>query len=106
MLPRQLKVLKQSTLKILFFGHLNVNSIRTKLFSIQELIKRTFDIFLIGETKIDDFFPNAQFRIEGYKKFRKDRCTFRVGFLCYVNEKLNCRSLKFAFLIRLLRSYH
>ena len=68
MLSRELKVLKRSTLKI-FFGHLNVNSIPNKFVSIQELIKRTFDVFLISETKIDDSFPNAQFKIEGYKTF-------------------------------------
>ena len=44
----------------LFFGHLNVNSICNKFVSIQELIQRTFDLFLISETKIDDLFPNAQ----------------------------------------------
>ena len=44
----------------LFFGHLNVNSIRNKFVSIQELIKRTFDLLLISETKIDDLNPNAQ----------------------------------------------
>ena len=43
----------------LFFGHLNVSSFRNKFVSIQELIKRTFDIFLISETKIDDSFPNV-----------------------------------------------
>ena len=43
MLSRQLKVLKN--------------------FFILELIKRTFDIFLISETKIDDSFPNAQFKV-------------------------------------------
>ena len=48
--------------KNLFFGYLNVNSIRNK-FTIQDLIKRTFDIFLISETKIVDSFPNAQFKI-------------------------------------------
>ena len=71
MLSRQLKVLKRSTLKIYFFGHLNGNSIRNKFVSIQELIKRTFDIFSISETKIDDLFPNAQFKIEGYKVLGK-----------------------------------
>ena len=73
---------------------MNVNSIRNKFVSIQELIKRTFDIFLISETKIDDSFPNAQFKIEGYKSFRKDRDAFGGGLLFYVNEKLNCRSLE------------
>ena len=80
--------------KNLFFGHLNVNSVHNKFVSIQELIKRTFDIFLISETKIDDSFPNAQFKIEGYKSFRKDRDAFGGGLLFYVNEKLNCRSLE------------
>ena len=94
MLSRQLKVLKQSTLKIYFFVYLNVNSIHDKCASIQELIKRPFDIFLISEIKIDDSFPNAQFEIEGYKSFTKDRDTFGGGLLFYVNEKLNCRSLK------------
>ena len=44
--------------------------------SIQVLIRKTFDIFLISETKIEDSFPNAQFKTEGYKHFRKDRDTF------------------------------
>ena len=78
MLSRQLKVLKRNTL---FFGYLNVNSIRNKFTSIQELIKRIFDIFLIGETKLDHSFPNAQFKIEGYKSFRKDRDAFGGGLL-------------------------
>ena len=66
------KSIKAKHPKNLFFGYLNVNSIRNKFVSIEELIKRAFDIFLISETKIDDSFPNAQFKIEGYKTFRKD----------------------------------
>ena len=95
MLSRQLKVLKRSILKtFFFFCHLSANSTQNKLVGIQELIKRTFDIFLISETKIDDSFPNVQFKIEGYKTFRKDRDAFGGGLLFYVNEKLNCRSLE------------
>ena len=78
----------------LFFGHLNGHFIRNKFVSIQKRIKRTFDIFLISETKIENSFPNAQFEIKGYKSFRKDRETYGGGLLFYVNEKLNCRSLK------------
>ena len=73
---------------------MNVNSIRMKFFSIQELIKSTFDIFLISETKIDNLFPNVQFKVEGYKIFKKDGDAIGGGLLFYVNEKLNCRSLK------------
>ena len=92
MLSRQLKVLKRSTLNDP--SHLNVNSIRNKFVSIQELIKSTFDLFLISETKIDGSFPNVQFKTEGYKSFRKDRDHFGGGLLFFVNEKLSCRSLK------------
>ena len=82
MLSRQLKVLKRSILKtFFFFCHLSANSTQNKLVGIQELIKRTFDIFLISETKIDDSFPNVQFKIEGYRSFRKDRDAFRGGLL-------------------------
>ena len=49
---------------------------------------------LLGKTKIDDSFPNAQFKNEGYKNFRNDLDTFVVGLLFYVNEKLNYRSLE------------
>ena len=65
------KSIKAKQPKNLFFGHLNVNSIRNKFVSIQELIKITVDIFLISETRIDDSFTNAQFKIECYKSFRK-----------------------------------
>ena len=44
--------------KNLFFGQLNVNSIRNKFESVQEIIQNTFDIFFVCETKIDFSFPN------------------------------------------------
>ena len=70
------KNIKAKHHKNLFFGHLNVNSICNKFVSIQELIKRTFDMFLISETKIDDSFPNVQFKIKGHKSFKKDQDAF------------------------------
>ena len=73
---------------------MDVNSIRNKFVSIQELIKSTFYIFLISETKNDDSFPNALFKIEGCKSFTKNRGAFGGGLLCYVNKKLNCRFLE------------
>ena len=42
-------------------GHLNVNSLRNKIESIEDVIQGTFDIFLLSETKIDEIFPNKQF---------------------------------------------
>ena len=60
MLSRQIKSIKAKHAKNSFFGLLNLNSIRNKFVSIQDLIKSTFHIFLIKETKIDN------------KIFRKD----------------------------------
>ena len=81
------KSIKAKHTKKIFFGHSNLNSIRNKFVSIQELIKSTFDIFLISEIKIVDSFLNAQFKIKGYESFRKDRHVFGLPF--YVNEKPN-----------------
>ena len=47
-------------------GHLNVNSLRYKFVAIDELIKNKIDICLISETKVDESFPNKQFKINGY----------------------------------------
>ena len=58
------KSIEVKNTKILFFGHLIVNSICNKFVTIQELIKRIFDIFNISETKIDDSFPNAQLKFK------------------------------------------
>ena len=38
-----------------------------------------FDILLISESKIDSTFPNMQFKINVYKRFRRDRNRFGGG---------------------------
>ena len=53
--------------KNITISHLNVNSLRNKFISIEELIKSKLDIFLVSETKIDHSFLNQQFSIDGYK---------------------------------------
>ena len=57
-------------------------------------MKSMSDIFLISETKIDGSFPNAKFKIEGYKSLTKDRDAFGRRLLFYFNEKLNFISLE------------
>ena len=49
-------------------GHLNINSLRNKFSPLVELIQGNLDILIIGETKLDDTFPEEQFKINGYKK--------------------------------------
>ena len=52
-----------------------------------------FDIFLISEPKIDSTFPNMQFKIDGYKLFRRDRNRFSGGLMLYLNEGIPCKFL-------------
>ena len=65
------KSIKAKHPKHLFFGHLNVNSIRNKFVTIQELIKRTFDAFLISETKIDVHFQMRNLKVKVIKVLGK-----------------------------------
>ena len=55
-----LKNIRSKHPKNLFFGQLNVNSIRNKFKSVREINQNIFDIFPVCETKIDSSFPNQQ----------------------------------------------
>ena len=85
---RTLRGLKSKHPKNVFLGHFNVNSLRTKFESLNELIKDTFDIFLVNESKLDSSFPDSQLSIPGYCKVRKDRNMNGEGILFYINEDI------------------
>ena len=74
-------------------GSLNENSVRNKFVAIEKLIKNKIDICLISETRVDESFPNQQFKINGYKMFRKDRDRFGGGLMFYVNEQISSKVL-------------
>ena len=65
--------MKSKKPKNVFLGHLNINSIKKKFESVWELIKDTFDIYLLRESKLDSSFPDDQISIHGYRIVRKDR---------------------------------
>ena len=65
--------MKRKKPKNVFLGHLNINSIKNKFQSVRELIKDTFDIFLLSESKPDSSFSDDLFLIPGYRIVRKDR---------------------------------
>ena len=88
-----IRQLKLSNPQKIILGHLNINSLRNKFESIADVIQGTFDIFLLSETKIDESFPDKQFRLNNYKIFRKDRNRYGGGIMFYVNENLPCKSL-------------
>ena len=48
------------------------------------MIKDNVDILLTSETKIDSSFPTAQFHIDGYIIYRRDR----NGLLLYIRDMM------------------
>ena len=80
--------MKKKRSKNVFLGHLNINSIKNKFESVWELIKDTFDIFLLSESKLDSSFPDDQFSIPGYRIVRKDRDRNGGGLLLYIIEDI------------------
>ena len=93
-----LKTMRRNNAKNLIVGHLNVNSLRNKFLSTKDLLADNIDLLLLSETKLDDSFPLSQFRIDGYRLFRKDRDRFGGGLCLFVNEDIPFREIECTFL--------
>ena len=52
------------------------------------MIKNTFDILIVNESKLDSGFPDSQFSIPGYRIVRKDRKKNGGGIIVYINEDI------------------
>ena len=63
---RNIRDVCKINLKRIILGHLNINSIRNKFNKLADQIKGNVDIMVISETKLDDSFPNGQFKIRGH----------------------------------------
>ena len=74
------------------YGHLNINSIRNKFDTLNNVVK-AFDVFLISESKLDNTFPINQFAIGDYKVFKRDQNRFGDGLILYINENIPCKPL-------------
>ena len=72
---------------------MEIHSLRKKFVAVDELIKNKIDVGLISETTVDESFPNQQFKINGYKMFRKDRDRFGGGLIFYVNKQIPSKVL-------------
>ena len=65
------------------------------MIDIRDMLKTVpVDIPGIAETKLDDTFTNAQFNIDGYRLFRKDRNQHGGGLLVYVRADIPCRQIR------------
>ena len=80
--------------KNVIIGHLNINSIANKIDALSLITKDKLDIIVIGETKLDDTFPDNQFVISGFKKpDRLDRNRHGGGVMLYVREDIPSKIL-------------
>ena len=78
----------------LFLGHLNVNSVSDKFEASELLIKDKFDVFPLSESKFDSSFPEAQFKIPGYRIFRQNRDKYGGGLMFYINQNIACKKIE------------
>ena len=65
--------IRQMNSNRLAIPQLNINSLRKKFTSLSTMIKDNVDILLISAAKIDSSLPTAQFNIDGYTIYRRDR---------------------------------
>ena len=87
--PYSLDFLRNKHNKNVLLGYINVNSIRNNLQNRFNGIRDNFDVFSIAETKLDSFFPNAQFLMPGYKTpYRLDVSDTSGGLMVYVKKGL------------------
>ena len=90
-----LKKIKIRSTDNLILGHVNIKSIRNKFDSLVYMLDKRVNIFLISETKLDDLFPLAQFKMDGFATlYRYDRSDKGGGPLLYIREDIPSRLLQ------------
>ena len=89
-----LKEMKNHCSDKLILGHLNINSIRNKFDTLKYIVENNIDILILSETKLDDSFPLAQFRLHGFSSpYRFDRNSRGGGILVYIREDIPSKFL-------------
>ena len=91
----KLKSLKLSHPTNITCGYLNINAIAKKLDGLTSMLDSSIDILCIGETKLDDSYPDAQFHVPGYNlPYREDgKSVHSGGLMIYVNESIPSKKL-------------
>ena len=69
-------------------SYLNINSLRYKCCSTKEILSQNIVEMLITETKLDESFPDAQFRVNNYHLWRNDRNIHGGGLAVYLRSDL------------------
>ena len=95
---RTLRNIRISNVNRLVFGHLNINSLKTKFDFLCEQIKVSIDVFMISDSKLDDSFPHGQFLIDGFHTpFRFDHNKNGGRIMLHVREDIPAKILSYDF---------
>ena len=77
-------------------AHLNIISLRNKFDILTNQYTGNVDVMVISETKLDDSFPERQFKISGYSSpFHLDRDQNDGGIMVFAREDITAKFLSF-----------
>ena len=86
---RSIRAVRKRNSNRIILGHLNINSVRNKFDLLVDQTNGNFDIMVISETKLDELFPNEQFKISGYAlPCRLGYNQFGGGIMVFVREDI------------------
>lgn len=79
----------------LIAAHININSLKNKFIELQDLLTQNLvDILAVSETKLDDSYTNAIFKIDGYREpYRLDRNSKGGGIMIFVKDNIPSREI-------------
>ena len=89
MLFGELQSIRMKSAKNVIIGHLNVNSVGSKISEIKELQRLCgLDVLVLSETKLDDSFKQELLDINGYSCVRQDKRANSGGLLTYISNDI------------------
>ena len=82
--------LRKNYLNHIMIGHLNVNSLGSKLTEIKELQNLCkIDVLVLSETKLDGSYKQEVLDIDGYSCIRQDKRSNSGGLLMYISNDIH-----------------
>ena len=89
-----LKNLWLSNVNRVVIGNLNISSLPNKFNQLKEIVIKYVDILGLTERKLDDYFPNSQFLVDGFSEpFSIDRNKSVGGVIIYVRNNIPSKLL-------------
>ena len=86
---------RRQYLKNPLIAYLNINSVRNKIADLQIIIQNILlDYLVLSETKLDESFPNARFKPDGYEiRASQDRDKYGGGLIVFFRSGIICKRI-------------